>query len=145
MPLSGRFQIWSLLDIMRKFDAWGIAMLLHHVDDLKGYSWKQCDSGNRDVSVSKQELDLHVFPTIHMAMYHAEKFHLRSTYDRVWTNGPFTLSAKIGITYQQCVNELKLNLKNKESSSLYLSVGRKFGMSSHRAKKIRTRRSIAMP
>jgi len=91
---------------MKEFDAWGIAMLLHHVNDLNGYLWKQCDSGHRDVSICKQELDTLVFPTIFMALHHAEKFHLKSTYDRVWENGPFNLNAKIGITCQQCVNEL---------------------------------------
>jgi hypothetical protein len=101
-------RIRSLSEIMKAFDAWGIAKLLHHIDYLWGYCWKQIDSGQRDVVVTEQEMLTYVFPVIYMAQHHAGKAHLKSTNDRVWENGPFTLDSKLGLTYQQCANELKV-------------------------------------
>lgn len=101
-------RLLTLWGIMRKFDAWGIAMLLRHINRLNGYSWKQSDAGNRDLSVPKQEVDSYVLPVVVQALHHARAYHLLSTYDRVWENGPFTINMKIGITYQQCINETEV-------------------------------------
>jgi len=98
-------QIWSLLDIMRKFDAWGLAMLLHHIDKNRNVLGKLCEF-NRDEKLSDEDMKLFITPIVMLAQHYAEAAKLDSTYDRVWDGGPFCMASKIGMTFQQAENEL---------------------------------------
>jgi hypothetical protein len=94
-------------EIMRVFDAWGIAMLLHHIDERRAFAQKMCDGGGGDDRLTRGQIDVFATPIIHLASYHAQRTDLQSTYDRVWDNGPFCMAAKIGqMTNQNLLNEL---------------------------------------
>ena len=99
-------KIRSLLYIMKTFDAWGLAMLLHHMDDLRGFATKMCDLGGRDDTVPKDTIKSRVFPTLIQARHQAQLAYLQSTHDRVWDNGPFNMASKVGMTWQELQNEL---------------------------------------
>jgi hypothetical protein len=94
------------LDSMLTFDAWGIAMLLHHIDETRQHATKMCELDGRDEKLTDEEIKLHVDPVILMAHVRAKEAQLQSTLDRVWDNGPFTMASKVGITYQELRNEL---------------------------------------
>lgn len=48
------------------FDAWGLAMVLHHMDDLREFSLKMCDLGSRDEQVPGDVIESRVLtrPTV---------------------------------------------------------------------------------
>ncbi len=98
--------IVSLWDIMARFDAWGLAMLLHHMDDLRQLATQICKMESvRDEKVPA-EIKSSVLSILLQSQHHAQEANLRSTYDRVWDGGPFNRAYKIGLTYQQLQNEL---------------------------------------
>jgi hypothetical protein len=99
-------RIWSLLEIMRDFDAWGIAMLLHHIHENRDQLSISCAQGLRDTPMPEKEVELYLSPILSMAKSHADEVDLQSVLDRVWDNGAFTMLAHSGITYQQACNEL---------------------------------------
>jgi hypothetical protein len=89
------------------FDAWGLGMLLHHMDDLRGFCVKMCDHlGGRDDKVQEDFIQSNVFPILIQAQHHATEAHLQSTLDRVWDGGPFNKSSKVGMNWQELLNEL---------------------------------------
>jgi hypothetical protein len=99
-------QVRSLFDNMKMFDAWGIAMLLHHLDDNKGVMSQMCEGGNGDEKLDPDALELYITPVIHQAIYHAKLAKLQSTDDRVWDGGgPFWMASHVGITYQEAKHE----------------------------------------
>ena len=99
-------QVRSLLDNLKVFDAWGMAMLLPHLDDNKGVMSRMCESGNGDEKLDPDALELYITPVIHQAIYHAKLAKLQSTYDRVWDGGgPFWMASRAGITYQEAKHE----------------------------------------
>ena len=98
-------QIWSLIDIMRKFDAWGMAMLLHHIDKNRNVLGKKCEF-DRDEKLSDEDTKLFITPIVFLAQHHAEAAKLDSSYDRVWDDGPFCMASKMGMSFQQAENEL---------------------------------------
>jgi hypothetical protein len=67
---------------MRLFDAWGIAMLLHHIDEQRAFAQKMCDGGDRDDRLTRGQIDVFATPIIHLASYHAQRADLQSTYDQ---------------------------------------------------------------
>jgi hypothetical protein len=100
-------RVWSLLAIMHNFDAWGLAMLLHHMEDLRDLTTKMCALDGRDERVPEEVIGARVLPTLMQAQHHAQHAHLQSTNDRVWDGGgPFWMAAKVGLTWQQLQNEL---------------------------------------
>lgn len=99
-------KIWSLLKIMVKFDAWGIATVLHQIEELRDLSIKLSQFGERDKKVPADIITDRVFPVIMIARHHAIHAHLESTSDRVWDNGPFSMASKTGMTWQELQNEL---------------------------------------
>jgi hypothetical protein len=103
---DGRFHFWSLLEIMKKFDAWGLAKLLGHIDERKASAVKMCDLGGRDQKLSDKEVEVLLSGILHLAQHHAKEAVLQSTLDRVWDNGPFMMKSKVGITWQELQSEL---------------------------------------
>jgi hypothetical protein len=93
---------------MRKFDAWGIAMLLHHIGEARAFVQHMIDAGDRDREMSRNDVNLWIEPILAMALYHAQLAQLQSTYDRVWDNGPFQMATAVRLTHQECLNELKV-------------------------------------
>jgi hypothetical protein len=92
---------------MQTFDAWALAMLLHHLDDHKRLVFQMCETGNGDKQLDAQAMELFIIPTILMAQIQSKKAHLQSTHDRVWDGGgPFWMDSKIGMTYQEAKNQL---------------------------------------
>jgi hypothetical protein len=106
--VSVGLRLWSLREIMRQFDAWGIAMLLHHIQEAKDFVQSVIDTGGRDRELEAQHIELFIRPVVTMAQHHAERVHLQSTHDRVWDNGPFRIGVAVRITYQECLHELKV-------------------------------------
>ena len=92
---------------MRTFDAWGVAMLLKHIDDNRSFARKMCELDARDNVLTKEQL-APIEGIIHLAHYHATHANLAATMDRVWENGPFAMAVKIqiGMTWDRVVNEL---------------------------------------
>jgi hypothetical protein len=105
-PVSG-LRVWSLKEIMRVFDAWGLSMLLHHIDDNRAFARKMCELDARDDVLTKEQLEP-IRGIIGLANYHATHASLRSTMDRVWENGPFAMAVaiQVGMTWDRVVNEL---------------------------------------
>lgn len=99
-------RIESFWEIMQRFDAWGIAILLRQIDENKIFAQKMCDLGSRDDQIDKELKAQLVEPIITIAAHHAKDLHLQSTKDRVWPNMPFMMAAAVGLTWQQAVNEL---------------------------------------
>jgi len=89
---------------MKTFDAWGVAMLLHHINENREVMRTGCQF-NRDEQVPAETIRLCVTPTIMHAKIHAQEFHLTSTLDRVWDGGPFCMASKVGLTFQQAEHE----------------------------------------
>ena len=73
----------SRLDIMLTFDAWGLAMLLHHVDEHRAKVTKKCELGGRDEKLNDEAIRLYVDPVLILAQVHAKDAQLWSTLDRV--------------------------------------------------------------
>ena len=92
---------------MRVFDAWGIAMLLHHIGEARAFLQLMIDGGSRDDEIERKHIKLWIDPVLSLALIHAERAHLQSTHDRVWANGPFRMAAAIRITPQECLSQLK--------------------------------------
>lgn len=92
---------------MLKFDAWGIAMLLHHIDDQRTLAADMCHLGHRDEVLTKEELDP-IRGIVALAIYHSKGAELRSTMDRVWENGPFAMEVSIAVsmTWDRVLTEL---------------------------------------
>jgi hypothetical protein len=92
---------------MQEFDAWGLAMFLHHLDNNKIAISQLSELGGRDDKMEPQAIDLYITPILFMALHHATRAQLPSTYDRVWEGGgPFWMASRVGLTYQQAENEL---------------------------------------
>ena len=91
---------------MHDFDAWGLVMLLHHMQELRESATKMTDLGSRDEQVPKDVIDTRVFPIVIQAQHHAKQAHLQSTHNRVWDNGPFNMASKIGMSWHQLQDEL---------------------------------------
>lgn len=98
-------QIWSILDIMRKFDPSGMAMLLHGIDENRNILGRMCEFDG-DEKLSDEQMRSFITPIVMLALHHAEAAKLNSTYDRVWEGGPFCMASKVGMTFQQAENEL---------------------------------------
>lgn len=102
-------RVWSVLEAMKEFDAYGLALLLHHIDDRKAFALKQVElsDGITDLQLTPDEIAQFVTPIIHGAQHHSSVAHLQSTSDRVWEGlGPFYMAAAVGMTYSQLVMEL---------------------------------------
>lgn len=109
ITMIGEAQFASLLEIMRRFDAWGIAMLLHHITERREFVRKFVENGSGGDKISESNLNEFFLPTVMQAQFHAKEYSLRSTFDRVWDNGPFMMSVKIAhITWQQMGEELRV-------------------------------------
>jgi hypothetical protein len=91
---------------MREFDAWGLAMLLHHINDNRAIILQMCADGNHDERMDDKAADLFIEGILLAALHHAKNAALTSTHDRVWENGPFQMAYKIGMTYRQAEHEL---------------------------------------
>jgi hypothetical protein len=81
-------------------------MLLHHMGDLRELTIKMCYLETvRDENIPA-DIASRVSGLLIQSQYHAQHAHLQSTHDRVWDNGPFNMACKIGMTWQQLLNEL---------------------------------------
>jgi hypothetical protein len=107
-------RIASLWEIMRDFDAWGVAILLGHIDRNRALAQKMCDLDGSNERLVGQQLEASE-SIVHLALHHAERASLQSTHDRVWNNGPFAMALAIGITWQQLVNELTVLRQTTEA------------------------------
>lgn len=97
----------SLLEIMRNFNAWELAMLLRHIDTARRHAQAMCESGGRDDKMPEDSIQQFIKPILLIAETSAKRLELDSTWKRVWDGGgPFYFSVGVGITYQQLVNEL---------------------------------------
>jgi hypothetical protein len=99
-------RIESLLQIMQTFDAWGVAKLLCHIDEVKGNIAKL--TAIAEDTMEPQAIELYISSIVYMALHHATVAKLQSTYDRVWEGGgPFWMAMKTGqLTYGQAEHEL---------------------------------------
>ena len=98
---------------MRKFDAWGVAMLLHHIDERREFTRKIINEGPtiRDARIAEEvdgQCPLNLFEGIlTLAEAHAREYGFQSTLDRVCDTGPFRMAVKTKlITWQQMEQEL---------------------------------------
>src|SRR6476646_3411838 len=97
--------------MMRKFDVWDLAMLLHHIDKALGVAkpLATCDDTElRDKKLSPEEIEMWASGNILMAQSIAQQIHLESTYARVWEGGgPFWMAARTGLTWAEAYSQLK--------------------------------------
>jgi hypothetical protein len=102
------YTVVSLKEIMAIFDAWGLALLWHHMDDLRKYAISMCDLGIRDQQVGDDVVKERIAPLFVHAQICAKGAYLQSTYDRVQDQGAFNMLSKVGITWEQLKSELKV-------------------------------------
>ena len=102
-------RIASLLDIMRTFDAWGLAMLLHHIDHAIEVIKPMAESdATRNDQLTKKEVDAWLSANIGMADHFAKELSLQSTNARVWAGGGrFWMAAQVGLTREKAYHELR--------------------------------------
>jgi hypothetical protein len=93
---------------MRDFDAWSLAMLLRHMEDMRVLTIEMISSRARDEKVLDETAKSQIFGLLVTAQSIAQRSHLESTHSRVWDNGPFNMASKIGLTWQELQNELKV-------------------------------------
>jgi hypothetical protein len=96
---------------MRKFDAWGISILLRDVYEARAHAIKICNQGHRDASVSKEMLRDTVNPILASARAQAERAELHSTLDRVREPDGYFYCASSGLkplSFQELSYELKV-------------------------------------
>jgi hypothetical protein len=93
---------------MREFDVWGIAMLLHHINDNRNFCQRMCDAGGADDRIDDGTIRATFRSTVDMALILAKETYLQSTRDRVWENGPLRMSMVVGITWREMGHELKV-------------------------------------
>lgn len=95
---------------MRKFNVWNLAMLLHHIDHaIEVIKPMASDPGLRDEKLTQENVDAWLSGNIGLAESLAKEIHLQSTYDRVWAGaGPFYMAARVGLTWQEAHNELRV-------------------------------------
>ena len=102
-------RIWSLLQIMKDFEVWALTRLLDFIDRSRQHiHLLMIDDGKkRDEYVSGEYLKtFDIEAIIFMAHSIAMEIKLQSTFDRVWSNGPFAMAVKVGITYSDLHNQL---------------------------------------
>jgi hypothetical protein len=104
-----KFRVWSVFEAMKEFDAYGLAMLLHHIDEKKAMASKMVEisEGVTEQGMMADEIDQFVLPILHAAQHHAIVAHLDSAHSRVWHGGgAFYMQAIPGFTYRQFLVEL---------------------------------------
>jgi hypothetical protein len=104
------YSVLTLLEIMKRFDAWGLAKLFDHMQSLRELAREAIAVNERNGApndyVPSPVLKDQVLSIIIHALHHANNAHLESTYDRVWENGQFAMLQRLGMTWQQLDNEL---------------------------------------
>ena len=108
MPfVSGKLCLWSLWDIMRKYDISGIAYLLDHISEAMEELKPFAVGDGRDDPLPPEGIAAWGNPNLLHAQIVANQIGLDATYKRVWEGGgPFFLALHPGITSQQLYNEL---------------------------------------
>jgi hypothetical protein len=102
-------RILSLREIMRKYDVWGLSMLLKHLDDDKESVKAFIDSGSRDDLVPPDGVKLYATNVLQMAQYQAAQLGLHATNARVRDGGGVFFFAIVrGLTWQELYNELSV-------------------------------------
>lgn len=102
----------SLGQIMRDFDAWGLAKLLSRMTEADVAAERWVDSGHRDETISDDFIEMYgIRQIVGIALNQAKTAQLSSTFDRVCDMGPFS-SAIIGpfvlCTYDEVRTQLKV-------------------------------------
>jgi hypothetical protein len=90
---------------MRKFDAWGLARVLHHIERTRTILAELADSAGGD-KVTAEHLGLYITPIVRVSQSLSSGCKLQSTQHRVGDGGPFLTALKIGMTYPEILNEL---------------------------------------
>jgi hypothetical protein len=102
--------ILSVQDVMRKFNVWSLAMLLHHINRTRESLRKYAeDKEGCDDSMGQENSNELLEGTLMTAQTIAMEINLQSAYDRVWRGGgPFWLKAKTNITWREAYDELRV-------------------------------------
>ena len=90
---------------MRKFDVWGLAKVLHHLERTRTILDELADSAGGE-KVSAEHLGLYITPTVRVSQSLSRGCKLQSTQHRVGEGGPFLTALKIGMTYPEILNEV---------------------------------------
>lgn len=94
---------------MLKFNAWGLAVLLHRIDDAKVYAVDIYKVGNRDAEVPESGIKTLVTPLILSARELGQQAELHSTLDRVADGSGFFHQALLkAITFQELQHQLRV-------------------------------------
>jgi hypothetical protein len=95
---------------MRKFDVWGLVMLLHHIDhSIEVTKPIAEDKDLRDEKLNDQSVKSWIDGNIMMAQMISGQIGLDSTHKRVWEGGgPFWMKTNTGITWQETYSELRV-------------------------------------
>jgi len=90
---------------MRKFDAWGLAKVLDHIERTRTILAELADAvGNEKVTA--EHLGLYIIPIVRVSQSLSRGCKLESTQHRVGDGGPFLTALKIGMTYPEILNEV---------------------------------------
>jgi len=83
-------RVWSLLEIMRQFQAWQLAKIIHELTQVEWLCSKQCDMGERDTPVRDHYLDAFVKPLVESCRTLCVSTELNSALARI--DGPMRVA-----------------------------------------------------
>lgn len=100
----------SLWQIMKNFDAWGIALLLRRMCEIDRAVQLRMHDGERDEMIPDDFAEAYsVKQLVPIALHHAEEANLESTHNRVCNMGPFSLAMwgpSLTITFGELHNHI---------------------------------------
>jgi hypothetical protein len=97
-------------ELMRKFEVWQLAMLLHHIDHSIEVTKPMAeDTELRDEKLDVENVSAWIEGNILLAQIISKEIGLDSTHKRVWEGGgPFWMKSRVGITWQEACSELRV-------------------------------------
>jgi len=90
---------------MRKFDAWGLARVLHHIEQTRTILAELAEAAGGE-KVTAEHVGLYITPIVRVSQSLSRGCKLQSTHHRVGNGGPFLTALKIGMTYSEILNEV---------------------------------------